>query len=765
MKVRMVLATAVLALAMQCSAFGSGMLIPKDGSIPPLAVKSQRVDIRIKDGTATAKIVQVFKNSVDRDLEATYVFPLPANAAIADFAMYINGKRVSGELVEKEKARRIYEDIVRRMRDPGLLEHMGGNLFQVRVYPVPRNGEQKIEIEYSQTLDFEAGLYKFVYPLRTGDMAARTLEDFTVSARLVSSVPIRTIYSPSHKVGSTRKGEGVAVIGFEEDAALLDRDFVLYYGVDNKEFGLNLLTHAVKGEDGFFMLMLAPTVVQDDAKAIRKDIVFVMDTSGSMGGKKIEQARKALEYCIGRLNRGDRFNIVRFSTDVEKFRDSLVEADEENMKAALKFATGLSARGGTDINGALAAALDMEFARDRARIVAFLTDGRPTVGETDVEAIVSGAGARNKASARVFVFGVGDDVNTHLLDKISGESGGMSQYVQPDEDIEVKVSTFSDKTSYPVLANPRVAIDKLETRLLHPKDLPDLFCGDQLTVFGRYRGDGHVAIRLTGEVNGEKKEYVYEGTFPKVSADNDFIPRLWATRRVGYLLDEVRLHGEEKELKDEVVQLGRDYGIMTPYTSYLVLESDEAYRQNDIPMPAASAAPAKAPAADASALWSARREGAHDKDMRDAIARTVSEPKPAVPIFGGGARSPAETAAPVAQAKYRVTGGNEGRIAEQFKRDSGAAAVRLSQAIGDYKKAEHESQSAAVRHVGKKTFTLLDGTWIDSGYAAGMKAVRVKFGSDEYFELLSDKPDLRQYLALGEKVIVALGDGTAVVVE
>ncbi|MDP6848687.1 MAG: VIT domain-containing protein, partial [Kiritimatiellia bacterium] len=336
---------------------GSGMLIPKDKSLPPLAIKYQRVDIRVKDSVATAKIEQVFKNSTNRDLEAVYVFPLPAGATIADFAMYINGKRMSGEVVEKGKARKIYQDIVRRMKDPGLLEHMGENLFRVSVYPVPKNGEQKFELEYSQELEYEAGLYKLVYPLRTSEKSSRLLEDFTVSARVTSSTPLKSIYSPSHEIGISRKGEHEAIIGFEEEQSVLDKDFVLYYGVSKKDFGLNLLTHATSDEDGYFMMMLAPSVAPPKGMVIKKDVTFVFDTSGSMSGKKIEQARSALAYCVEKLNDGDRFNIIRFSTDVEPFKKDMVTVDGKSREAALEFVKDIEARGGTAINDALQAAL------------------------------------------------------------------------------------------------------------------------------------------------------------------------------------------------------------------------------------------------------------------------------------------------------------------------------------------------------------------------------------------------------------------------
>lgn len=796
------------------TAYGSGMLIPKDGSIPPLAIKHQRVDIRIKDGVATARIEQVFKNSINRDLEAVYIFPLPANAAIGDFAMIINGKRMSGELVEKGKARKIYQDIVRRMKDPGLLEHMGGNLFRVSVYPVKKLGEQKIELEYSQTLQYESGLYKYVYPLRTGEKASQTLEDFTVSARIQSALPIKNIYSPSHDVGISRKSENQAIIGFEQDRALLDKDFILYYGVSKKDFGLNLLSHTVKGQDGYFMMMLSPKVVPDDDMVMKKDITFVLDTSGSMSGEKIQQARKALEYCVQKLNDGDHFNIIRFSTDVELFKETLVEANKTNIEAATEFINDLDARGGTDINNALKAALEMPYDDKRPSIIAFLTDGKPTIGESDTDVIVTNIEKGNKSKARVFVFGVGETVNTHMLDKISGNNGGLSKYVKPEEDIEVKLSTFSDKMSHPVLSNLKIEVDDIKTRQHHPRELPDLFAGDQITVFGRYKTGGHVAIHLTGEVDGEDREFVYEGTFHKQNTDNAFIPRLWATRRVGYLLDEIRLHGEEAELKNEVLKLSKEYGIMTPYTSYLVLENEEAYKTHDIERPqrhARATASRNAPAAPATApmFWAqegkkSSRNRAHGSSaLRDAPALTV-------PMFGGDAddaliaheaestasgdklqtggsglvplkvetpkpmfmgtprdiKSPNLESRREAAARSRILRADNGAVANTFKRQSGTAAVDMSEAIQKYKTGDRaKDEIETVKHIGGKIFLYIRGRWVDSKYKKTMKSIKVTFAGEKYFQLITEHPELKRYFALGEKVTIVLDDETAVIVE
>jgi Ca-activated chloride channel family protein len=745
---------------------GAGVLIPKDESLPPLSIRHQRVDVTITDGAAETRVEQVFHNSTDRDLEASYIFPLPPGAAIADFAMFINGKRMSGELVEKDKARAIYEEIVRRMKDPGILERMDDNLFRVRVYPVPKNGDQKFELRYSQTLDFEAGLFRYVYPLKTGEKAAQLLEDFTLSVNLRSRKALRTVYSPTHEVGVTRKGDHEAIAGFEKNKALLDRDFELYYGVSDKEFGLNLLTHRREGEDGYFLMMLCPPVEPPGGKPLPRDIVFAFDTSGSMQGVKIEQARKALEHCLGTLREEDRFNVVRFSTDVEAFRDKLAPASAENRKAAAEFVRKFDARGGTAIHEALKTALASDFDRARPNLVVFLTDGRPTIGETETDAIAKAAAGGNDGKARLFVFGVGDEVNAVLLDRLSAENGGVCRYVRQDEDIEVKVSSLAEKISRPVMAKVAVAVDKIKTLQMHPKDLPELFAGEQLTVFGRYQGDGHVAIRLTGEVMGEKREFVFEESFPAKSEDNAFIPRLWATRRVGYLLEEIRVRGEQKELKDEVVALGKEHGIMTPYTSYLVLEDDAAYGQHGIPRGGEDSAERRRESAERERReQSFRGAGSGGSYAHDALVPMPAD-EPDTRSFnamseaaGRVAARPASPSPSVMKAPAQAQAGEETLALE-----SGSRAIDVSTAIQEYKKADTRSlDPARMRRVESKVFYGISGVWVDSDYKKGGSETKVTFGSDEYFRLLREKPELKPFFALGEKVIVVLKDVTYVV--
>ncbi|MEI6210635.1 MAG: VWA domain-containing protein, partial [bacterium] len=439
----------------------------------------------------------------------------------------------------------------------------------------------------------------------------------------------------------------------------------------------------------------------------------------------------------------------------------------------LAFIKELDARGGTAINDALIAALGMNQESNRPAIILFLTDGRPTVGESETKSILDNLRQSNKANTRIFVFGAGVDVNTHLLDQIAGQNGGLPQYVLPEEDIEVKISRLVDKMSSPVLTNVRVEVDKLKTSMIHPTALPDLFSGDQITVFGRYDGSGDSVIRLTGNVNGKKREFVYEGTFPAAQTDNRFIPRLWATRRVGFLLDEIRLRGENTELKDEVIRLSKEYGIMTPYTSYLVLEDEKAYQQHEI-VRMTGRLGAGGGAIDRAKRGAPMPAPATEKLDGFLASGTQTESARIVPVFSPRivtANEPTE----MVETESRVTyvadarrmpprGGSDNNAPMQEV--TGAKAVAMSKALQEYKGKDNAADEiATVKHVGKKVFTLLDGRWVDSAFKKEMKTTTVKFGSEEYFKLLTDKPGLKDFLALGTKVTVVLEDETALVVE
>ncbi|MDI7268580.1 MAG: VIT and VWA domain-containing protein, partial [Myxococcota bacterium] len=574
------LAAAAAAAIAPGTAGAIGIMIPSDRSLGPLAIESHRVEIDITDRAAVTKVDQVFRNSSDRILEATYIFPLPEGSSVSQFALWVNGRRTEGEVLERDAARRIYEEIVARMVDPGLIEYIGGNLFRARVFPIPARGEQRVEIRFTSTLAYESGLVRYVYPMKTPGRSAETLRDFTLTARIESAVPIQSIYSPTHEVGVTRRNDNHATAGFERQRADLGKDFVLYFSVSREDVGLSLLAHRPDREDGFFMMMVTPRKDLDEQEVMGKHVTFVVDTSGSMSGEKMDGAREALRFCLDRLGSDDVFNVIRFSSDVEALSDSPMAASAANKERAGEFVRRMRALGGTAIDAALAKALEQPIESGVPHMIVFLTDGMPTVGETDPVRIVDRVTSANDRKSRIFVFGLGNDVNANFLDMIAQRNRGTAEYARSGEELEVKLSAFYGKIAFPVMANLALRAGRgVELLDVFPRELPDLFHGSQLLLLGRYRGDGEVSVSLGGDVGRQTKTFTYDVGFPNRESDNDFLPHLWATRKVGYLLDNIRLGGENQEVREEVIALGRRYGIVTPYTSYLVTEDQPAPQQ------------------------------------------------------------------------------------------------------------------------------------------------------------------------------------------
>ena len=710
--IAMLLGTSGVALA-------SGMLVPDGQNLPPLAIKYHRVETTIHDQAASTKVVQVFQNNVDRVLEATYLFPLPKGASIRDFSMIINGKRVSGELLERDKARAIYESIVRRLKDPGLLEYADADLIRARVYPIPARGEQRIELEYSEQLSYDGGVVRYLYPLKTGGGDLRTLEDLTFSVTIDSKSSIKSVVSPTHQVDVSRKGDHAARVSFEERHGSLNEDFLLYYTVSTADIGLNLLTYEGGRGDGYFMMLIAPKVEMPQGQALPKDVTFVVDTSGSMSADgKLRQAQNALLQCLRDLAPADRFNIIRFSTEAEPFRQGLTKAGPAEVKDAVRFVEGFRARGGTNIDEGLRTALAEPGDARRPHIVLFMTDGVPTIGETDIARLLDMFRKARGGETRIFSFGVGFDVNTKLLDTLSSENRGVTRYVKPQEDIEVAVGGLWTRISEPVMSRPVIRVEKTKVYDVYPKELPDLFASDQLVVYGRYQGRGATAIRLAGDVAGERKEMVFEETFGAGRGeDNAFIAALWATRKVGYLLEEIRLHGENPELKEEVITLSKEFGIMTPYTAFLVLPEEEIEGRRQA---------------------QATTNGRIDRPERDEESRrrgSVWGGAPA-PQAADAAAPPASKAAPTAD----------------FKAESGEGAVTASEKLKEMKDARAGLAGAGVKRVAGRAFRYQDGAWVEGTYDGKAKTFDLRYGSDAYFRMLALEPELGKVFALGERV-------------
>jgi len=747
----------VLAVLTASSALAQGMLLPTDTSLGPLGIKYQRVSAQIVDGTAVTKVEQVFVNSAPRQLEAHYVFPLPKGAALQDFYLWINGKKTKGEVLEKGKATAIYEGIVRRLKDPGLLEYIDSDVFRARVFPVPARGEQRIELTFSQVLDFNAGIYQYHYPLGASARGAPPLnvkQDFTFSATISSKTPLRSIYSPTHRMGVSKKGENSAVAGFEMGSgADISKDLDLFYTVSEKAIGLNLLSYRVDTDaPGFFVALISPRTETKNDEVMAKRVTFVVDTSGSMMGERMKLAKQSLTYCVQKLHPQDEFNIVRFSTDVESLFEAPAQASEGNVKKALSFVKSLEAIGGTAIDEAMLRALkDGKNRGGKPHMVMFITDGHPTVGETDEGGISQRAKGANVGS-RVFTFGVGDDLNARLLDRLSEDGGGTSDFVRDGRDFEVKISGFFDKVASPVLSDVALDLSAFGAYDVYPKRLPDLFKGSQLVVMGRYRQPKDGTVVLTGLVNGKKQVFEYRGTADKEAGKNDFVPRLWAIRKVGYLIDEIRLHGEKKELRDEVVALGKRYGIVTPYTSYLVVEDKPMpFVQNQVRPPPPPPRPWAMEERTRRESWSAPRAPAATRAPGTLGGMARGEPAPE----------------PDTASAFAADEAAEGPPAKMLERADGREGIALAKKVKSMKDLSVETgKSSPARVASGHTFIYRYGGWVDSLALEGTpKQLKVKYLSDAYFALLKARPDLKAALALGDRLVIVVAKGKSIVIE
>ncbi|MFN8380175.1 MAG: VIT domain-containing protein [Anaerolineae bacterium] len=684
-----------------------------------LKIRSHRVETTITDQVAQTHLSMEFVNEGEGLAEGTFLFPLPAGASVDELVMYINDQPVEARILDADEARAYYDAIVRQYRDPALLEYVGTSAVQANVFPIPPGEKRRIELTYSQAVTADNGLLQYVYPLDVSQLTShRPIESMSVQVNIRSSQPIGTVYSPSHAVAVARGSDPNEVrVGFEASDFTADQDFSLFWGVDAATIDANLLTYRDSAnEDGFFLLLVQPPLTVDASEIEPKDLILVVDQSGSMDGDKWEQAQGAARYVLSNLNAEDRFNAILFSTGTRLFSNGLEGASMGSDAAS--WIDGQFPEGGTNINDAMLLAFS-QVDPERDATILFITDGIPTEGEEDPDQILANLEAAAPSNARVFTFGVGDDVDTFLLDKIAQNFGGASSYVRPTERIDEEVASLYNKISAPVLTDVVLTLDGTMIDSTYPQTpLPDLFAGTQLAIVGRYReGVENATITLSGLMNGEAQTFVYDGlNFRSVAGGEPFVAQLWATRRIGDLLNTIRLEGEDPELVDSIINLSVRYGIITPYTSFLIDE-------NDILSQTGRAAAAQAFSQEAQQL-SGQSSGAAAVGAADMMGNM------------------AEAAAPMMMPLPTMTAGGmvqQGQVGQQGQ----------SSQVGQQ----------PVQTVNGKTFFLREGVWTDSTFDPDtMTTEPIPFLSDAYFALLTDHPELGAFFALGERVIVVDGD-------
>ncbi|MDG2013169.1 MAG: VIT and VWA domain-containing protein [Pirellulaceae bacterium] len=553
-------------------------------------IKSLEINSTINDQLAVTQVSQTFINTGKTQIEASFVFPLPYEGAVDSMTFLVDGKEYEAKLLPAKKAREIYEGYIRRNQDPALLEWVGLGMFKTSVFPIPPGAERTVQITYTQLIRQDMGVNDYLIPLSTAKFSQQPLDTFSLRCVLNTHQSLKTVYSPSHgDLDIERPSDTMAVIKLERQQYTPGSDIRILYSEDDRSLTANLLSHwSEEDTQGFFTLLVSPDIQSpENQKPTPKTVLFVVDRSGSMNGKKIEQARQAAKFILNNLREGDLFNVVTYASDVQSYAPELQIFDAQTRKSALAFVEGIFAGGGTNINSALGEAFHMLNAESGPTYVLFLTDGLATQGVTNEMKIAANARKNNRNDARLISFGVGYDVNSRLLDRMTRENHGTSQYVRPDEDLEEHVSSLYAKIAAPVLTDVSVTfIDKgtevqdTTNRIYPSRDL-DLFAGQQLVLVGRYRQSGDAQLRISGKLGGQQQEFEYPVKFQPKSNNsrNIFCAKLWAARRIGEIIDLIDLDGKNPELINELVLLSTEHGIVTPYTSYL---ADDLAKPGDL---------------------------------------------------------------------------------------------------------------------------------------------------------------------------------------
>jgi len=552
-----------------------------------LAIKEHTVHVTMNNGIALTQVTQVFENGENRQVEGMYTFPVPRGASVSNFSMWIDGKEMTGEVIEKEKARQIYNSYKERRRDPGLLEQTSYRTFEMKIFPIPARGEQRVQITYAQQLDFDHDTATYVYPLATStrqDLRATTAGKFSFTLDAKSAIPIVSMQSPSHEkdFAIAKHGDNYQQASLEVSDGSLARDLVVNYTLRRPATGIDVITSRQGGEDGYFMLTL--TAGEELAPIVKgMDYVFVLDISGSMvDDGKLATSRKSLDAFINALGADDRFEVLTFNNAANALFSTLKPADETSKKAAEGFLARQEARGGTVLSPAMNAAyryVDAAGAQGkevRQLNVVLLSDGLTEQGETTplIKLI-----KQRPANTRVFCIGVGNDVNRALLEQMANDAGGIAAFISREDDFARQAAAFQRKLTRPVATELKIDIGGAEVYDVEPARLPNLYFGAPVRMYGRYKKAGESQVTVSGSINGQPLSKTMQITLPPQDNANPEIERMWAWQRVDRLQKEADGGGSRTAVVPEIVRLGEGYSIVTEYTSFLVLENDAEYQR------------------------------------------------------------------------------------------------------------------------------------------------------------------------------------------
>jgi Ca-activated chloride channel homolog len=737
---RSVLLAAVAGLVLAAPASTQGWIDP----VRPIPVGDwgvvklrTSVNVRVTGRIARVEVEEWFQNNGPPLGEGDYLYPLPGEAVFSNFSLFQGDQELRGETMDATRAREIYEAIVRAKKDPALIELAGHGLVRARVFPIARGETRKITLRYTQVLNRAGDALQFRYaagarngqsntprmlidrPGITREQPARLPDPAPLSFTLTADNgrEFRDAFSPTHEVRSVRE-DGRLVVRPMRD---LSGDFALFLPLSNTAVGITIASHRPSGEDGYFMLTLSPGESRESA--VPRDITAVIDVSGSMSGEKMNQARAALRQLLGSLTARDRFRLISFSNDVRSYQPEWTAATTAELERARAWVADLRAEGGTNISGALDEAFRATTPEERLGIVLFITDGLPSVGEQNPERIAQKA-ERERGRARVFAFGVGYDVNTYLLDRLSAAARGTTQYVQPSESVEHAIATLAAKIRHPVLADLRLNTGAMRIIDVYPRELPDLFAGEELVLFGRYQTDRALEgdIVLTGRRGGSDMRYSTRASFAAHENGNDFIPRLWASRKISALTQQLRLEGQDPRVVEEIRELALRHGLLSEYTSYLVQEPNMAV----------------------AGMQMRGAGGGGGRGGRQASGAATGAVMPQAQAVMASPPPSAQQGQSSVQAAQRVQQSRDVRSEEM-----------LAKSQSQLKDAARSRDDASSRVIAGRHFRLENAVWTDAAHVKTQRVLNLEPFSPAYFAVLKQLPELEAYWKELDAVLVA----------
>jgi Ca-activated chloride channel family protein len=735
-----------------------------------LEMQSESVDVTMRDLICKTHVVQIFKNNTSVQQAGIYTFPLPDDAVLTAMALDIDGKMVPGELMEAVSARTTYENIVRRKVDPALVEYIDNNNVRIRIYPIPAFGTKKIELEYTQLLHPKEGRLVYEYPVEEPDES--TAESLKISMDIQNSHGLSDVWSPSHSIDVQMAKKTDAKVEYASSDVVANRDFSLYVQPAISMDQPIVMAQKREGTPGFFLASITPPLKFEH---VRKQLVLLVDSSASMRGLKLTQVKRALKQIVDNLGDDDSFDVVQFNSVVDNFSPNLIPATVQNKILARNYIDAIAAEGETNVEaGMLAVSRILNASERRDRQVLFVTDGQPTVGETDTDVLLRTCNFGKLT--RVFDLGIGDDINWRFLDALAQQHDGISRHVASTDSIEAALKGIYKQVDTLQMDSVKITIDKSGVRDVYPKEPRRIPADEGIVIAGKYDSSGEAVITLTGQANGARRQYAFPIRLPRQVDTNTDVPQMWAMRRI----HDLYLLPADKEISDEVIALSRKYPMVSKYTSLISTDPAEnrrlGYRGQVQTFGRNNGAPSGLISLNGGSVVvngsiDASGAGGNGGNISMSVGGNVSISGPVLAAggggylrgFGGTTNTIAASGASGLSLSGSVLSASNGSVTSPSLSIAALPVITNNLSLNGWsnpyaRRAEEvtvkRDDGAIEKIIGDRKFVLEDAYWVQSGFGQPHDApVLIEYGSDRYFKLAAQHPDITKYLALGHQVI------------